>query len=161
VAFSSAPHRALERERERERESESGTEISEYSELRRWNCRANPTSTRLIVPRDSSATRPLKLRLIRVRCRRTPPTPSGESYDPRFSSPPTFARGRLSRSVSTAVTFSGACFRCFPLTPSYDGPILHPWRYLNSRSTLSQVRSARSVRSFVLLFPGRRFIAGL
>jgi len=42
------PHRALE--------GESGTEIfREYSEMRRWNCRANPTSARLIVPRDSSA----------------------------------------------------------------------------------------------------------
>jgi len=46
------PSRARGRGRERNRDL---LIFGEYSEMRRWNCRANPTSARLIVPRDSSA----------------------------------------------------------------------------------------------------------
>lgn len=74
-----------------------------------------------------------------------------QSYASIFAT--AFARGWPLRSVSTAATFTSA-FRYFPLAPPSGGPAL-PCPYLNNRSTLSQVRSAHSYRSF---FP-RKFIA--
>lgn len=110
-------------------------------------CHASSTERAYCIPEffDNS---PIKLQLIRAESAAKEIHPV-KSYASIFVS--VFARGWPLRSVSTVVTFTST-FRYFPL--SHPRPVL-PCPYLNNRSTLSQVRSAHSYRSFL----PRKFIA--
>lgn len=124
----------------------------EYSEMPvDWSSRCHASSTERVycIPEffDNS---PIKLWLIRVESAAKEIHPVG-SYASIFA--PAFARDWPLQSVSTAVTFTFA-FRYLPLAPPSVRSAL-PCSYLNNRSTLSQVLSAHSYRSYL----PRKFIA--